>query len=191
MGEFKLVLHDFLDDFDAVRHYADGCDFSGAVNPVDGVEYPGICTEIPVVLYNEVVNKLSNFFGKPMRDVNMFMRLSLAGDKPPHAAHNDATMGALTFMLYLTRDEHAAGGTSFVKHATEGMEHGVVTPAQQKIWKRDTNKRECWRQTDTVKMRQNKALVFNSNLMHWAESPYAFGDSAANGRLMLICFFNL
>ncbi len=191
MRNFKFVLHDFLDNYKLLRSHADTLDFKGEVNPYDGVEYPNISADVPDVIKNEVISKLGGLFGAPLKSANIFMRLSLDGDIPPHAAHNDVIMGQYTFMLYLNRPEHCKGGTSFVKHKELDMRNGPDGEEGLAAWESDTNKREKWDRLDTVKMETNKALAFNSSMMHWAESPYAFGGSAKDGRLMLICFFDL
>ena len=187
---FKCIFHDFLDDFDLLRKYVDTVNFKGELNPDDGVFYPNISFDIPEKYRIEVVDKLGGFFGVELKNVKMFMRLSLNGDNPPHAAHNDQVMGQYGFMVYLNRFEDCKGGTSFVKHNDGSMEFST-TEADQLTWKRDTNKREMWERTDTVSMTPNKAVLFNSGFTHWAEMPHSFGTSAADGRLLLICFFDL
>lgn len=191
MSYFKVVFHNFFDDFESVREFADKAKFKDTKSHYDNAVYPNICDEIPDHIKKEMLNKIQGFFGVKPKNEKIFMRLSLPGDKPPHAAHNDSIMGQYTFMLYLNRPEHCKGGTSFVKHQDLDMRFGVKTQEGVKVWERDTNKREKWQILDSIAMETNKALLFNSNLMHWAESPYAFGQSQLDGRLMLIGFFDL
>lgn len=186
MGSFKLVFDNFLDDFDQLYDHAINADYQGELNPYDGVMYPNISTNIPINIKCEIVNKLQGFLGVELKDIKMFMRLSLDGDNPPHSAHNDIKMGRYTFILYLNKVEHCHGGTSFVRHKDYPERE-----TEHEIWARDTNKRDKWLVGDSVSMHPNKALLFNSELMHWAESPACYGDSAKNGRLILGCFFNL
>lgn len=191
MNEIKIILNNFLSNYEGFRSYVDNLDFKGEINPLDGVLYPNISYNIPQDIDAEITAKLEGLLGGKLKNKKMFMRLSINGDKPPHAAHNDVVMGQFTFMLYLTREEYCRGGTSFVSHKDLDMRSGVNSEEEGEVWRRDTNKREKWNKLDTVKMESNKALLFNSNLMHWAESPYSFGDSAEDGRLLLICFFDL
>lgn len=191
MSEFKIVFNDFLDDFDSVRYFADKANFKDTESEYDGAIYPNLCTEIPNNIKAEVFNKISGFFGVKVKSEKIFMRLSLDGDKPPHAAHNDSLMGKYTFMLYLNRLEDCKGGTSFVNHKDIDIEKGIVSDEHLQVWENDTNKRQKWDILDSIKMQTNKALMFNSNFMHWAEMPYCFGDNSRNGRLLLIAFFDL
>ena len=118
-----MIVDDFLEDFDSVRKVCDGLNYSGVTSPVDGVFYPGISLEIPQAVKAEVVEKLEKLTGN-VGNLWLFLRLSVKGVDVPHQAHNDASMGRYGMILYLNRPEHCFGGTSLVRHKTEGMENG-------------------------------------------------------------------
>ena len=90
------VYDNFFEDYEAFRGYLDRLDYTGVVNPDDGVMYPGISTAIPDYFITQVRLKV----GDPKR---LFLRLSPKGQVTPHQAHNDEVMGKYTFIVYLNR----------------------------------------------------------------------------------------
>lgn len=191
MSNFKVIFHDFLDDYEGFIAQSDTFEFKDKYSPNDGVTYPNICENFPDEVRQEVLAKLTGFFGMEPKDPKMVVRLSLAGSNPPHLAHNDSVMGQYTFMLYLNKPEHCQGGTWFVDHKDCPMSELVHTEEQHKIWQRDTNDPSKWVVIDSVGMQTNKAVLFKSNLMHQTADPCGFGSSIEDGRLVLICFFDL
>lgn len=185
------IIDDFLGDFEWFRQYADGLHYVGTVNPVDGVEYPGINTQIPPGIAADVVTKLGDaVLGRPSR-VTMFLRMTLDGDDVPHQAHTDDTMGQYGMVLYLNRPEDCKGGTSFVQHSETGMDSTPKNTKEGEIWKRDTNTPDAWQITDEVGMQPNRALIFDTDMMHRPEPPAGFGDTVGRGRLVMVCFFDV
>lgn len=185
----SLIIDDFLDQFDALRAYADDADYQTIENPVDQVRYPGICSVIPEDVRNEVQDRLSIVTGREIEITYLFMRLSLAGVPVPHQAHTDISMGTYSLMLYLTRGEHCQGGTSLVRHLN-GMDRNPISAEEEALWKRDTNEPSQWNPYMTCEMRPNRAFIFDAALMHRAAPLNGFGDSPHNGRLVLTAFFN-
>lgn len=178
------VIDGFLDDFDALRAHCDAVDYSGEVNPYDGVTYPGISFDIPDKVRKEVVNKLRAINPK------LFLRITYEGERVPHSAHNDRLMGKKGCIIFLNRESDCKGGTSFVRHKVHGMEFGPETDDQLKVWQRDTNNYDSWDITSMVNMAPNRALIFDSERMHRAETPSAFGNSPKDGRLAMVCFYD-
>lgn len=179
LSNFEII-DDFLpaELFIQLREHCDKVDYSGVVNPADGVLYPGISTDIP--------QNILQFFGRPKF---IFMRLSLKGVPVPHQAHSDTLMGNESLMFYLTRHEHCKGGTSLVRHKESGLWRNPTTSKGEEIWKRDTNVPEAWEIYDMAQMQPNRAVLFDANLMHRAEPIGGFGDSPFNGRLVLTAFY--
>lgn len=181
------ILDNFLaeDVYQRLRAHADTLSFAGEVNPLDGVLYPGISTDIPAEVRKAVLAAAPK-----ARDITMFMRLSLAGVPVPHQAHTDSVMGRMSMMLYLNRPEHCQGGTSFVRHKKTGM---VINPRdqfEQRVWELDTNKSRAWEIYDQIDMRSNRCAFFPANLMHRAEPVGGYGTDATNGRLVLTMFYS-
>jgi len=174
---------DFLDDFDRFNAWARAQEFQGAVNPVDGVEYPDIVTYLPVEIMQEIRDKVGDV-GKSFE----FMRMTNENTATaPHQAHNDITMGQMTFLLYLQDGE---GGTSLVRHKKTGLYTQPRSSYEQRLWERDTNVPDAWEITDMVPMKANRAVWYPSEWMHRAEPIHGFGKDATDGRIALIMFFD-
>lgn len=174
----SLIVDDWLYDFDGWRRWADGLDYEDALNPADGVLYPGIYRDVPRW---GIRQRLAPLFGQVQINA-LFLRLSMAGVSVPHQAHNDALMGRYSLMVYMNRSEHCQGGTSLVRH--------VDGDISQEVWQRDTNITEQWRVTSMCDMQPNRAFIFRADLMHRAEPIAGFGANATDGRLVMTCFFD-
>ncbi len=183
-----MIVDDFLPDFDSFRQVCDNLNYSGVTSPVDGVFYPGISLEIPEKVKNQVLTKLQKLT-EPAVNPWLFLRLSLEGVDVPHQAHNDTSMGRYGMILYLNRPEHCHGGTSTVRHKTQGMENGPENDQQMAIWKRDVNRYEQWEITQMIHMQPNKAWIFPTETMHRAEKPSSYGTSPSDGRLVMVAFW--
>lgn len=179
MNNFEII-DNFLPPnvYAQLRKHCDTISYEGIRNPVDGVVYPNISVDIP--------DTVLKFLGSPK---TVFMRLSLAGVKAPHQAHTDTLMGNTSLMLYLTREEHCAGGTSLVEHIETGMRSDPVDVDQETLWRRDTNDPAAWRPYEIAEMRPNRAAIFKARLMHRAEPVGGFGNNSKNGRLVLTAFY--
>ena len=184
----RAVVDNFVDDFEGLRAHCDSLNYEGAVNPIDGVLYPGISLDIPESVVVEIAGKLSKAVGLDLTGHLMFIRMTDSDTVPPHHAHNDAVMGDYGMLLYLNRSEHCTGGTSFVRHIATGMDGNPKDLEQEAIWKRDTNTDNAWEVLEMVEMKPNRALIFDTRDMHRAEPVTGFGNSAENGRLVLTCF---
>lgn len=186
-----VIADNFLDDFDTFRRYVDKCEFSGEVNPLDGVLYPGISTAIPDHIRAEIIYKLSRAMGCGISAGQMFMRLSVAGTDAPHQAHNDLAMGQMTAILYLNRVEHCQGGTELVRHKDLGMEDGPLTDDLVARWQDDHSNPDAWDVVELAEMYPNRIVVFESKKMHRAAPIGGFGSGPEDGRLILGFFFTL
>lgn len=189
----SMVVDNFLGDFESVRNWADGAQYKDVANPIDGVVYPGICTDIPEALRNEIHYRLQAVLSGRVDIKTIFARLSLAGVDVPHQAHNDAVMGQFSFMLYLNRPEHCQGGTELVVCAggDSGMEYGPANETEREEWERWTNWPEMWNQVSMCPMKSNRAFIFDARLMHRALPIGGFGKDAKDGRLVITAFFDL
>lgn len=187
----SMVIDDFLSDFGAARTWADGAQYGPVTNPVDGVEYPGICADIPEAIRSEVHLKLQVILGGRVDIKTMFTRLSTAGVHVPHQAHNDASMGMMSLMLYLNRPEHCCGGTEVVRHFRLGMDYGPADDSELSEWRQSTNCQSCWEVASECEMKANRAFIFDARLMHRAAPIGGFGSDEKDGRLVLTAFFDL
>lgn len=185
------VINSFLSDFEWLREQADTTEYGDHVNPVDGVTYPGIGQQIPIGVCADVITKLQHLVRGRISDMTMFTRMTLEGQDVPHQAHNDESMGRYGLIVYLNRAEHCKGGTEFVKHKHCDGRIGPADEGELKIMQRDANTRDAWEVTYSVDMAPNRALLFDAALMHRASTPVGFGESACDGRLALVCFFEV
>lgn len=182
----SLIVDDFLPDFEGWRAWADGCQYGDERNEVDGVSYPLICREVPRWGMQQ---RLQAVMGAPVDIRALFLRLSPAGVPVPHQAHNDASMGRFSCMVYLNRPEHCRGGTALVRHLT-GFDAQPTSEAQAALWRRDMNKPDHWLPYLTCEMRPNRAFIFRADLMHRAEPIGGFGSTPRDARLVMTAFFD-
>lgn len=186
----SIVIDNFISDFDSLRKHCDDVDFKGETNPVDNVFYPGVSTDIPTYIKEQVKKSIETSLGERIKINAIFMRLSPEGVIAPHQAHTDATMGDTAMMLYLNNIDDCLGGTSFVMHKASGMKSNPINQKQQNIWERDTNMTNAWQVLDICEMLPNRALIFDSKLMHRSEPVGGFGKDSKDGRLVLTAFFD-
>ena len=166
--------------FDIWEQQVRSKDYRGVVNPVDGVMYPDVTDDVNPRLLQYCVTRCERALGKRVIPRTVFCRLTCAStDTAPHQAHNDEIMGAYTFLLYW---QDGPGGTALVRHKSgDDIAH----------WERDTNVYDAWEEYDRVDMARNRAVLFDSKLMHRAEPVRGFGADASDGRIVLTIFFDI
>lgn len=172
----SIVIDQFLPDFDDWRAWADKQVYAPVANPIDGVEYPGICHSVPTWGMSQ---RLAGIFGQAVKIRCAFMRLSLAGVHVPHQTQNDTVIGQYTVIVYLNRAEHCQGGTALVRHISgDDLAH----------WDTDHSKPEMWEAYSLCEMKPNRAFIFRSELFHRTQPVNGFGSSTHDGLLVLTCF---
>lgn len=187
----KIVVDDFLEDFESFREHCDSLDYAGAINPADGVLYPGISLDIPAEVRREVVQQIERQLGVKIIARLMFLRLSPEGTPAPHQAHTDTRHSRYGLMLYLNRMEDCIGGTSFVRHKATGMVSDPINEKQLEAWTRDHSRPLAWDVVDMCQMFPNRGCIFTADRMHRSEPVGGFGNDSTDGRLVLVCFFDL
>lgn len=190
MKLYTTIVDEFLSDFGTLRSWADTAKYEDVTNPIDNVVYPLIAKDVPPDIHHEVQFNLFLLMGKPITINHLFMRLSTEGVPVPHQVHTDLAMGEYSMMLYMTRQENCHGGTSILQHI-DGMERHPQNEEEMAIWRRDMNDPSAWKITDFCPMRQNRAFIFRSDLLHRAEPVGGFGRGPRKGRLVLTAFYNL
>lgn len=114
-GVNQLTIDNFLPHFEALRLYADRAEYGPVESGVDGVTYPGISTQLPEPVVDDVIQALRDVVGDVQVNT-LFMRLTTEGTPAPHQAHTDTVMGKGSLMVYLTPEPLCEGGTAFVRH---------------------------------------------------------------------------
>lgn len=181
MKPYVHIYDDFIESYEFFRGFCDTAKFEDTVNPYDGFVYPGVCMNAPfeIIQYSLV---------KAIGHANLIhgaLRLSTAGVKAPYHVHADDFMGGdYTVIVYLNRPEDCQGGTSFLKHKKTGATKGF-----QGGWEQDQANHEAWDVDFMCPMRSNRAVIFDSRLLHRAEPMDGFGSSATDGRLVFVGVF--
>lgn len=186
----SLIVDNALSDYARARAWADAAEFRDVANPVDGVTYPLICPDVPVWIQREMSALVNDVLNEPLWPSAIFARMSPAGVPVPHQAHNDASMGRYSLMLYLNRPEHCRGGTEFLTHSTLGCECGPSNHDDLAQIAADANKPFAWDVAGSCAMKANRACLFDASLMHRAAPIGGFGDDQANARLVLTGFYS-
>lgn len=179
-----LVIDDFLDDFSYWREWADGLDYKDVVNPVDGESYPGIYAAVPTW---GVKSRIERILGRPINLHTLFLRLSVKGSETPQQIHSDLSMGSHAIIIYL-RDQ-AGAGTAFCRHKT-GLDKHPETERELATLVKDGSNAGEWDDYLLCEMKANRALIYDAHLLHRAIPVGGFGDSAKNGRLVMVGFFS-
>ena len=182
-----MVIDNFIDSYSELKELSLTCDFQDLENPSDGVIYPNIFANIPEQIKSDILAKLKEITSNKPKDITMFMRMSPSGVYCPHKVHHDLVMGNMSLMLYLNDGD---GGTSFVKHNETGIAYAPVSRIFSNIIEADQNNPEQWTITESVKMKQNRALIFDASRMHCAEPIGGFGENQKDSRIVLTCFFS-
>jgi len=181
-----MIINDFLDSYNDLKNFAFASDFSGAVNPVDGVNYPHICVHIPDAVRSELVWRITKELGHEPENITMFMRRSPAGCHVPHIAHTDNSMGSYSLMLYMN---DADGGTAFIRHKETGVMYAPESQEMVDYVAQDQNSPDKWAVVDMVSMKENRAVIFDSGKFHCAMPIGGFGEGI-EARTVLTVFFS-
>lgn len=188
MGAAHMIqIDNFLSSYNELKEYAKTADFRDIVNPVDGVVYPHICDSIPAHIRSEILGRIAFLIGREPENITMFMRRSPKGVHCPHIVHNDSSMGANSFMLYM--DDREDGGTAIVRHKETGMMYQPESEEMVSVAVQDQNSPDKWAEMHTFRMRQNSAALFDAGLFHCAMPIGGFGDGT-DARTVLTVFFS-
>lgn len=182
-----LVVDDFLQTYPALRAHADTADFADYRNPTDGVVYPYICTDIPAEVRAEVQARLDAELKRPVAIRTLFMRLSPAGVRAPHAVHTDNSMGRGSLMLYLTDKE---GGTGFAEHRALRIRSAPTNDSDLIRTIKDAHDMGNWKLWARCSARENRACIFPAELFHVALPVGGYGWGKQDARLVLTAFFD-
>lgn len=179
-------------DYDPARQYGN---FPGR-NSTQALPMAGINKAVSRAIGTTVVGAAGTNHGH--------CRLTLKSDKGTSGVHIDPA--AYSGILYLSRPEDCArpkaGGTDFFRHKRTGLERvpatldgvhaaGYADPNAliEDVVNRDTTYAAKWERVMQVPARFNRLLLFSP--WHFHNAAPGFGSGDADGRLVLLCFFNL
>lgn len=188
------IIDNFLDDYAALEAHAHTLNYSGVINPVDSVLYPGISVDVPEQFKKEIERKIQQYFNVSddlfWASIPLVFRLTLEGTNAPHQAHTDAIMGQYNFILYFN-DGDENTGTSILRHKDTGIEIAPGDPELLQRLHEETNEYDNWEIVELCQAKKNRAAIIPSKLYHRAEPVGGFGTTPESGRLVLLCFFNI
>lgn len=177
------IIDDFLPDASAVREEGLRAPFEDFAAH-DGEVYKRVAlVEVPGLL-----DAIEREMG-PVQMLGMGYRLNFDGETPNAAVHSDIGWGTHAMVLFLSEGE---GGTAFWRHKATGAERLAFgdVPLLEKV-QGDWNDESAWEMVGLAEIRLGRALIFESELFHSRYPFAAFGNGAADGRLIAVAFFNL
>lgn len=178
-----FVIDDFYPFPDKLREFALAQTYIDWRGP-DGEIYKRICLiDIP-----GLTNMLRHIFGS-IEMLGQAFRLNYNGEEPNSSIHSDVGWGTHALVLYLSKGE---SGTAFWRHKKTGtvrIELGDEWLFEQIA--QDWNNPDAWEKRRFVPMEFNRAVIYESAFFHSRFPFEAFGNSAKNGRLIAVAFFNV
>lgn len=190
----SVIIDDFFEInwFNDIKRLLAKSEFKGEVSPEDGVLYPGIAICDKIVT-EQVLKQLQSFFPDHPISVNQtFFRLSVWGELAPHQAHTDKIMGEYTLIVYLSEPHPKVFcGTTILEHASGQMPMHPTTPHGEAVWTRDTNNPGMWTVVGQCPQKLNRGFLLRSDLFHRSEPIGGYGNDKADGRIVLVCFFDV
>jgi hypothetical protein len=189
-----MIVHAFMIDdffpqdlFLMLRELAIAREFGDVLAP-DGIVYPGVSVGIPGPILQHVDVGLTWWLGRKIVSKSMFLRLRLEGQPSPHWVHTDTIFSQYAFFLHINPD---AGSTVLVHHVETGMAYHPTTEEEVALWEKDKNNYHAWEIDSKLEGAPNRAVVIRSDRLHAALPLGGYGDSPANGRLVLTSFFDV
>lgn len=156
----------------------------------DGVIYPGINSQISIITYAEVKERLSEIMCCQIVVRNLFARLTSGGQTAaPNKVHSDYGMGEYASHIYLSAEWSAESGTSFWRHQS-GSDRATPT-TDFPLLHSHSNDFTKWNFILKVPGKFNRCLIHDATLWHCADPVGGWGTGPEDGRLVLTTFFNL
>lgn len=159
-----------IDNFFTERTYNDllmqiACGpWGDEVNQVDGITYPHICKSIPATVSDEC----SDFASGAHLE---FIRRSPEGVHCPNPIHHDASMGALSIMVYTS----SIGGTAIMRHKKTGIMSAPESTTLTRLLANSSSEIDDWEIMEVAEARPNRAAIFDARLMYAALPFGGFG----------------
>ncbi len=201
MQSSVMVIDDFFDNPDHVRGVALGLDYP---DPGPTVYYPGRNSRQSMAWPNNE-RMFSRILGENVVGLGKWShgcaRLTLAADERRGRIHVDPGCN-WAGIIYLSLDEHAAGGTDFFLNRRYGTDRAPLDDEEaQTIYGKPTPRdalreilsleaaddSETWDLSYTLPMKFNRCILFRP--WFWHSSGDGFGSTVEDGRLVVLLFF--
>lgn len=172
-----VVKDDFYSDPDAIRELALGKSYQEPPPGTPRLAVTAICNEAESkAMFERLQPCLPDEPNNRIVGVNVLFRYTLATAQKKVFCHVDGCSGA--GIVYLTRPEHCAGGTTIYRHKATGDE--IYDKQNRHLY--DFRDPEQWDVIEQVEMAYNRLVMYPGQLFH-AITPVFFGDSIDNARL--------
>ena len=183
VGDQLITVDDFLDDFDPIRAELVANDFIDGFNTADGVTYPHLIENVPQRAREQIIESI----GEP---VELFARMSPSGVIAPHPVHSDTLQSNVTMILYINDGiDEESFGTGIMRHHETGLMQTPINDAEMKIWQDSYQHPHQWETVHFFQGKANRAIFFDSRLMHMAFPYNGFGQTPEDARLIIGGFF--
>jgi hypothetical protein len=182
MKPYAMIYDNFLESYGYFRDFCDTAVFKDEVNPYDGFTYPDVCLRAPFEVIQQAMYRAVGHCNL----IHGALRLSRHGKDQPYKVHSDELFGAsFTLLVYLNRPEHCKGGTAFVRHSS-----GAVRGTDNDLWRADESNPSAFETVFMSPMVSNRAIIFDSGLLHRAEPSEGFGTDNHDGRMVFVGAFH-
>lgn len=190
-----LVVDDFMPEPARVRAELLAGKFQTETGP-DGGQY----TNINAVERPDLHALIERAVGFPIHPLLSFARADLAGERPHSAVHSDTICSEFAVVLYLNPPAQCDGGTAFWTHRYLGIDAMPTwKEVEARSWdpnrfyksiREDWNQLGLWTMSGYVGMKFNRCVLYPCKMFHSRWPQESFGQDAATGRLVWVCFFN-
>ena len=172
-----VIKDDFYTNPDEVRALALGKTYAQPPAGTPRLAVTAICDESESkAMYDRLTPFLPQVEGNPIVGVNILFRYTLANAQKKVFCHVDGCSGA--GIVYLSKPEHCAGGTTIYRHKATGDE--IYNKQNRQLY--DFRDPAQWEVIEEVEMVYNRLVIYPGQLFH-AITPVFFGERIDNSRL--------
>ena len=178
-----VIKDDFYRNPDEVRHLAIGKTYAEPPVGTPRLAVTAMCNEAEAKVMLEPLQPfIPNSADNKLVRVNIMFRYTLANAKKKIFCHVDGCAAA--GIVYLSKPENCAGGTTIYRHKATGDE--IYDKRNRHLY--DFRDPEQWEVLKEVEMAYNRLVLYPGQLFH-AITPVFFGDRIDNARLTQNVFF--
>ena len=172
-----VVKDDFYADPDVVRQQALAASYEKPPQHTPRLAVTAICNDAEIKAMCELLRPwVPPIDGNQVAGVSVLFRYTLESAVKKIFCHVDGCSAA--GIVYLSKPEHCAGGTTIYRHRETGDE--IYVKANRELY--DFNDPAQWEVITEVDMVYNRLVMYPGQLFH-AITPVFFGDSIDNARL--------
>ena len=172
-----VIKDDFYTNPDEVRARALGKTYAQPPAGTPRLAVTAICDESESkAMYDRLTPFLPQVEDNPIVGVNILFRYTLANAQKKVFCHVDGCSGA--GIVYLSKPEHCAGGTTIYRHKATGDE--IYNKQNRQLY--DFRDPAQWEVIEEVEMVYNRLVIYPGQLFH-AITPVFFGERIDNSRL--------